>query len=84
MESSKETDSLSLSLSHTIALIPLSIELKISAYEYNTIAKKIKHQISMDILKLYAKNDDYLKGLLSTVKRFSDSIGDAIWSGKNV
>ena len=35
-------------------------------------------------MKLYAKNDDDLKGLLSTVKRFSDDIEMQFGQGKYV
>ena len=36
----------------------------------------------MDDLKLYAKNNEDLEGLLSIVKRFSDDKGMQIWSGQ--
>ena len=35
----------------------------------------INHQFYVKDLKLYAKNDDDLEGLLSTVKRFNGDIG---------
>ena len=58
-----------------LALIPVSHELSNTGYGYRIFNQVISHLLYMDDLKLYAKNDDQLKGLLETVKRFSDDIG---------
>ena len=61
-------DSISL---FSIDLIPLSIELKNIDYGYKTMNKKNKNQWNKTTSSLYAKNDNDLEGLQSTVKRFS-------------
>ena len=58
-----------------IALIPLSQQLNNTGYGYKIENKVIDHLFFMDDLKLYAKNDSELEGLLHTVKKFSDDIG---------
>ena len=73
-------DSLSL-LPFCIALIPLSIEVK-NTHDRHKTALKNSHLFYIDDLKLYAKNNDDLDGLLSIVKRFSDDKGIQIWSGQ--
>ena len=67
-------DSLS-SLLFCLALIPLTTELNRTGYGYKISEKSINHLISMDDLKLFAKDDHELEGLLQTVKKFSDDIG---------
>ena len=57
------------------SLIPLTNELNNTKYGYDIYEKAINHLFYMDDLKLYAKNDKELEGLLSTVKQFSDVIG---------
>ena len=58
-----------------LSLIPLSLELNKTKYGYKIRDKLINHLFYMDDLKLYAKNDGELEGLLKTVKKFSDDIG---------
>ena len=58
-----------------ISLIPLSIELNNAGYGYQIMGKSINHLFYMDDLKLFARNDSELTGLLDTVKHFSDDIG---------
>ena len=58
-----------------IALIPLSSLLNATGYGYKIKEQKISHLFYMDDLKLYARNDEELEGLLKTVKSFSDDIG---------
>ena len=58
-----------------LLLIPLTNELNNTKYGYEIYEKAINHLFYMDDLKLYAKNDKELEGLLSTVKQFSDDIG---------
>ena len=57
-----------------IALIPLSAELNNTTYGYRLLGGTVNHLIYMDDLKLFAKNDKELEGLLRTVKDFSDDI----------
>ena len=57
-----------------LALVPWSSELNNTKYGYKIFDKTITHLFYMDDLKLYAKNDGDLEGLLATVKRFSDDI----------
>ena len=57
-----------------LALVPLSSELSDAKYGYKIFDTIITHLFYMDDLKLYAKNDGDLEGLLATVKRFSDDI----------
>ena len=58
-----------------LCLIPLTHELNRTTYGYRISEKTINHLFYMDDLKLYAKNDSELEGLLKTVKQFSDDIG---------
>ena len=58
-----------------ISLIPLSLELNSSGYGYKVKTAWITHLFYMDDLKLYAKDDNELEGLLRIVKGFSDDIG---------
>ena len=58
-----------------LALIPLTSELNQTSYGYKIGESKINHLFYMDDLKLYAKDDKELEGLLHTVKSFSDDIG---------
>ena len=67
-------DSLS-TLLFCISLIPLSIQLNNAGYGYQIMGKSINHLFYMDDLKLFARNDNELTGLLDTVKKFSDDIG---------
>ena len=57
------------------SLIPLSLELNSSGYGYKIRTEQITHLFYMDHLKLYAKDDNELEGLLGIVKGFSDDIG---------
>ena len=57
-----------------LALIPLSNELNNTGYGYKIFDRTINHLFSMDDLKLFAKNDQDLEGLLNTVKEFSNDI----------
>ena len=58
-----------------ISLIPLLLELNSSVYGYKIGTEWITHLFYMDDLKLYAKDDGELEGLLKIVKGFSDDIG---------
>ena len=58
-----------------LLLIPLTNELNNTINGYEIYEKAINHLFYIDDLKLYAKNDKELEGLLSTVKQFSDDIG---------
>ena len=58
-----------------ISLIPLSLELNSLGYEYKIRTERITHLFYMDDLKLYAKDDNELEGLLRIVKGFSDDTG---------
>ena len=58
-----------------ISLIPLSLELNSLGYGYKIRTEWITHLFYMDDLKLYAKDDNELEGLLRIVKGFSDDIG---------
>ena len=55
-----------------ISLIPLSLELNSSGYGYKIGTERITHLFYMDDLKLHAKVDCELEGLLRIVKGFSD------------
>lgn len=58
-----------------MALAPLSSMLNSTTYGYKTQSgEKINHLLYMDDLKTYAKDDSEQKGLLHTVKTFSDDI----------
>ena len=63
------------SLLFCLALIPLSNELNNMGYGYKIFDQTINHLFYMDDLKLFAKNDQDLEGLLNTVKEFSNDIG---------
>ena len=67
-------DSLS-TLFFCLALIPLSNEPNNTGYGYKIFDRTINHIFYMDDLKLCAKNDQDLEGLLSTVKEFSNDTG---------
>ena len=54
-----------------LLLLPLTNELNNTKNGYEIYEKAINHLFYMDDLKLYAKNDKKLAGLLSTVKQFS-------------
>ena len=58
-----------------ISLIPLSLELNSLGYGYKIRTEWITHLFYIDDLKLYAKHDNELEGLLRIVKGFSDDIG---------
>ena len=58
-----------------LCLIPLTHELNHTGYGYRISEKTINHLFYMDDLKIYAKDDGELEGLLKTVKQFSDDIG---------
>ena len=58
-----------------ISLVPLSLQLNSSGYGYKIGTERITHLFYMDDLKLYAKHDSELEGLLRIVKRFSYDIG---------
>ena len=58
-----------------ISLLPLSLELNSSGYGYKIGTEWITHLFYMYDLKLYAKDDSELEGLLRTVKGFSFDIG---------
>ena len=58
-----------------ISLIALSLELNSLGYGYNIRIERITHLFYMDDLKLYAKDDNELEGLLRIVKVFSNDIG---------
>ena len=55
-----------------LSLMPLSRELNQTGYGYNIQKRSINHQFYMDDLKLFAKDDNDLEGLLETMKKFSD------------
>ena len=65
-----------------ISLIPLSLELNSLGYGYKIRTERITHLFYMDDLKLYAKDDNELEGLLRIVKGFSDDIGMEFWLSK--
>ena len=58
----------------SISLIPLSLELNSSGYGYKIGTEQITHLFYMDDLRLSAKGDSELEGLLRIVKGFSDNI----------
>ena len=57
-----------------LSLAPLSNLLKATDLGYEMEEERFNHLLYMDDLKLYAKNDKQLEGLLTTVKKFSDDI----------
>ena len=61
--------------SFCLSLIPLTNEFNNTKHGYEIYEKAINHLSYMVDLKLYAKNDKELAGLLSTMKQFTDSIG---------
>ena len=61
--------------SFCLSLIPLTNELNNTKYGYEIHEETINHLFYMDGLKLYAKNDKELEGLIFTVKQFSDDVG---------
>ena len=56
-----------------VAVIPLSKLLNNTGYGYKIYGNTINHLFYMDDVKLFAKNDQQLQGLL-IVKQFSDDI----------
>ena len=58
-----------------LSLIPLPKELNRTGYGYNIQKRSKNHLFYMGDLKLFAKDDNDLEGLLQTVKKFSDDIG---------
>ena len=58
-----------------LALIPLTTEHDRTGYGHKIGEKSITHLFYMDDLKLFAKDDPKLEGLLQTVKQFSGDIG---------
>ena len=59
-----------------LALVPLSAILNDTGYGYKTQGQNISHLFFMDDLKLFAKDDKDLEGMLQTVKKFSDDYDD--------
>ena len=57
-----------------VTLIPLSKLLNNTGYGYKIYDNTINHLFYMDDLKLFAKNDQQLPGLLNIVKQFNDDI----------
>lgn len=57
-----------------IALNPLSTLLNDTSFGYQLNGNKINHLLYMDDLKLFAKNENDLNGLIGMVKTFSDDI----------
>ena len=57
-----------------MALFPLSSLLNETSYGYKCENITINHLVYIDDLKLYAKNDEQLTGLLETVHKFSTDI----------
>ncbi|XP_063585774.1 uncharacterized protein LOC134763144 [Penaeus indicus] len=57
------------------SIITNRIELNNTNYGYKIYNKSVNHLFYMDDLKLFAKSDKDLEGLLTTVKCFSDDIG---------
>ena len=62
-----------------LSLILLTNDLNNTKYGYEIYKKIINHLFYMDDIKLYAKNNKKLEGLLSTVKQFSDDISVKVW-----
>ena len=58
-----------------MALILLSNELNNTEYGYTIFNSKVNHLFYMDDLKLFARNDNELEGLLATAKEFRNDIG---------
>ena len=58
-----------------LSLISLSKKLNQTGYGYNIPKRSINHLFYVDDLKLFAKDDNNLEGLLQTVKKFTDEIG---------
>ena len=57
-----------------LSLAPISNLLKATDSGYEMKKERFNHLLYMDDLKLYAKNDKQLEGLLAIVKKFSDDI----------
>ena len=57
-----------------VTLIPLRKLLNNTGYGYKTYDHTINHLFYMGDLKLFAKNDQQLQGLLNILKQFSDDI----------
>ena len=67
-------DSLS-PLVFVLALIPLSLILRKTAYEFSESKEKINHLLFMDDLKLYSRSEKGLNSLVQTVRVFSEDVG---------
>ena len=57
------------------AFIPLTTELNRTGYGYKIDKKNFNNLFYVDDLKLFPKDDYKLEGLLQTVNKFSDNIG---------
>ena len=57
-----------------LSLIPLTNEHNNFKYGYEIYEKIINHLFYINVLKVFAKNDKKLWGLLSTMKQFSNDI----------
>ena len=57
-----------------LSLAPLSSMLSNTKCGYEIYRKKVNHLFYIDDLKLFARNDGQLEGLLTTVKEFSNDI----------
>ena len=57
-----------------VTLIPLSKLLNNTGYGYKIYDDIINHLFYMDDLKLFAKNDEQLRGVLNIVKEISNDI----------
>ena len=57
-----------------LALVPLSSELNNTECGFRVFDRTISHLFYMDDLKLFAKNDQDLEGMLTTVRQFSEDI----------
>ena len=57
-----------------LSLAPLSNMLNNTKCGYEIYRKKVNHLFYVDDLKLFARNDGQLEGLLTTVKEFSNDI----------
>ena len=57
-----------------VTLVPHSKLLNNTGYDYKIYDNTTNHLFYMDDLKLFAKNDQQLQGLLNIVKQFSDDI----------
>ena len=67
-------DSLS-PLLFVLALIPLSLILRKSVYEFSESKEKINHLLFMDDLKFHSRSEEGLDSLVQTVRVFSENLG---------